>query len=128
MSARARRALAAACLCLALLACAAVLWRHRLPAAFGDAAPVPRTPERRSAATAPLLPQGEVDVNTANAQALTALYGVGPKTAAAIVAERARHGAFRYPEDLLAVPGIGEKTLARFFPQLDFSAQADAMP
>ena len=55
--------------------------------------------------------QGPVRVNTADAQALTALPGIGPVLAQAIVTERQRGGALHYPEDLLAVPGIGTARL-----------------
>ena len=52
-----------------------------------------------------------VDINRATEEELTALPGIGPARAAAIVADREENGPFRYPEDLLRVPGIGEKTL-----------------
>ncbi len=57
---------------------------------------------------------GRINVNTATALELEALPGVGPALAARIVAHRQAHGPFRRPEDLLAVSGIGEKTLTRF--------------
>lgn len=55
---------------------------------------------------------GEVNVNRADEAALTALPGIGPVLAEAIVAEREAHGTFFYPEDLLAVKGIGQSKLA----------------
>lgn len=64
------------------------------------------------------LPQGAVDVNSASAQELTALWGVGPSLAQAIIAEREQNGPFHYPEDLLSVKGIGEKTLKHMLDQL----------
>jgi competence protein ComEA len=67
---------------------------------------------------------GSVDVNTADAQALEALRGVGPALAQAIVDERTAAGPFDYPEDLTMGKGIGEKTLLKFYDQLDFSARA----
>jgi len=57
-------------------------------------------------------PGGEIDVNTAGAEELTLLPGVGPKLAARIVEEREAGGPFRYPEDLITVSGIGEAKLA----------------
>jgi competence protein ComEA len=48
-----------------------------------------------------------VDINRAGAQELEALPGVGPATAAAIVAWRQAHGRFRSVTDLLEVRGIG---------------------
>lgn len=51
-----------------------------------------------------------LDVNTANAQQLEALRGVGPKTAQTIVQERLRGGQFESLEDLSdRVRGIGPK-------------------
>lgn len=64
------------------------------------------------------LPQGGVDVNAADAEDLTVLTGVGPALAQEIIAERERNGDFHYPEDLINVKGIGEKTLERMREQL----------
>ncbi|MCC8129253.1 MAG: helix-hairpin-helix domain-containing protein [Clostridiales bacterium] len=52
-----------------------------------------------------------IDVNTADAETLELLPGIGPEKAAAIVAWREEHGLFSQPEDLLDVSGIGEATL-----------------
>lgn len=54
---------------------------------------------------------GLVDVNTADADELDTLPGVGPATAEAILDERERRGSFSSVEDLLDVPGIGEAKL-----------------
>jgi competence ComEA-like helix-hairpin-helix protein len=53
-----------------------------------------------------------VDVNVASAAELTALPGITPGRAAAIVALRERSGPFASCEDLVLVPGIGEGTVA----------------
>lgn len=50
---------------------------------------------------------GGVSLNSASAVELTALPGVGPATAAAIVAHREATGGFRNIEQLLDVKGIG---------------------
>jgi competence protein ComEA len=53
-----------------------------------------------------------VDINTASLDELTALPGIGPKKARAIVAWREKKGQFENVEQLTSVRGIGEKTLA----------------
>ena len=55
-----------------------------------------------------------VNVNTADAEELETLTGIGPALAQAIVDYRAEHGAFRSAEDLLLVKGIGEAKLEGF--------------
>lgn len=55
---------------------------------------------------------GPVDINRADVGQLDALPGVGPATAAAIVAERERNGPFLTVDDLERVPGIGPAKLA----------------
>lgn len=52
-----------------------------------------------------------IDVNTADAETLELLPGIGPEKAAAIVEWRTENGPFTQPEDLLEVSGIGEATL-----------------
>jgi competence protein ComEA len=59
---------------------------------------------------------GPVDLNSASAEQLDALPGVGPATAKAIVEYRTRHGKFRAVDDLLSVPGIGPAKLATLKP------------
>ena len=54
-----------------------------------------------------------LDVNAATASELTLLPGIGPVLAQRIVAARNERGAFRELDDLLAVPGLGPKSLNR---------------
>ena len=63
-------------------------------------------------------PNGSVAVNRASAQELEALPEIGPVTAQRMVEEREQNGPFFYPEDLLSVPGIGEKTLQEILSQI----------
>ena len=82
--------------------------------ASGDGG-APGTP---SAGGAPGTPSGAgsgglVDLNRADYSTLQTLPGVGPATAAAILEWRAANGSFRSVDDLLGVPGIGEKTLEK---------------
>ncbi|MCI5669342.1 MAG: helix-hairpin-helix domain-containing protein, partial [Oscillospiraceae bacterium] len=55
---------------------------------------------------------GKVNINTATAEQLTALDGIGESKANAIIQYREQHGDFKSPDDLLNVKGIGEKTLS----------------
>jgi competence protein ComEA len=54
---------------------------------------------------------GLVDVNTATAEELDTLPGVGPATAQAILDAREQRGSFSSVEELLDVRGIGEAKL-----------------
>ena len=56
-------------------------------------------------------PSGPVNLNTATAEQLEALSGVGPATAHAIITWRQQHGRFRSVQDLLQVRGIGPAKL-----------------
>jgi len=54
-----------------------------------------------------------IDINTASAEELTQLKGVGPSHAAGIVSFREKNGPFKKPEDLIQVPRIGQKTFEK---------------
>lgn len=56
-------------------------------------------------------PEGPLDLNTATAEQLDTLPGVGPATATAILEERERRGGFGAVDELLDVRGIGEAKL-----------------
>ena len=70
------------------------------------------------AASAPVASPGVplVNLNTATAEQLDTLPGVGPVTASAILQWRSDHGAFSAVEELLEVSGIGDATLAEMAP------------
>ena len=59
---------------------------------------------------------GPVDLNTATAEQLEALPGVGPATSKAILTYRSSHGRFRSVTELLEVPGIGPAKLEALRP------------
>lgn len=72
-----------------------------------------------------LLPLGaaaaEIDINTATVEQLEQLKGIGPVKAEAIVQYRTEKGAFSSLDELVNVPGIGEKSLAQIRDQLTVS-------
>jgi competence protein ComEA len=76
-----------------------------------SSAPAPGSGTKAGAA-----PAGPVDLNTATAEQLEALPGVGPATSKAILAYRASHGRFRSVTELLEVPGIGPAKLEALRP------------
>lgn len=72
---------------------------------------VGQTPATSSGGTAPASGDGRVNLNTADVAALDTLPRIGPAMAERIVQWREANGGFTSIEDLLAVPGIGDKML-----------------
>ena len=64
-----------------------------------------------------------VNVNTADAEELETLTGIGPALAQAIVDYRAEHGDFTAAEDLLNVKGIGEAKLEGFRAEITLTGE-----
>ena len=52
----------------------------------------------------------KININTASADELLNLKGIGVKKAKTIIEFREINGPFKRPEDLIKVPGIGPKT------------------
>ncbi len=50
-----------------------------------------------------------LNINTSTVEELTAIKGIGEKTAAKIIAYREQNGKFKSKEEIMAVKGIGEK-------------------
>lgn len=59
-----------------------------------------------------------VDINTAEPATLEQVKGIGPSKASAIVKYRSENGPFASVDDLVRVPGIGEKSLEQLRDQL----------
>jgi len=67
-----------------------------------------------------------VNINTADAAALQQINGIGPSKANAIIEYRKTNGAFATVDDLVKVPGIGEKSLEQLKPQVTVGTAAAA--
>lgn len=84
---------------------------------FQNTAPVADSDESTDNGGAAMpTPGGGVDINTASAEELASLPGIGPALARRIVEWRTANGPFRDAEALDAVPGIGPATVARLRP------------
>lgn len=57
-----------------------------------------------------LTDDGKVNINTASAEELCQIPGIGATRAAAVISYRERHGSFQSPEDIMNVSGIKEGT------------------
>jgi competence protein ComEA len=79
-----------------------------------DPGAVPTAPPSAGTGSGSAAPSGPLDVNSASAAQLEELPGIGPATAAAIIAHREANGPFRSVDDLLDVRGIGPAKLAQF--------------
>ena len=77
---------------------------------------------RRSAELArPLAPGEQIDLDRADAEAITRLPRIGPALAQRIVAWRQERGLFGSLERLDSVPGVGPKLLETIRPYVKFS-------
>lgn len=80
----------------------APIWQPGTPVAY-----MPALPQTEAAAES--APTQLVDLNTADAETLQTLPGIGPAKATAIIAYREEHGPFAALQDVANVPGISEK-------------------
>jgi comEA protein len=104
--------------CLSAFAIVSVLAASPLPAA----AQSPST-ARASAKGSPST--GVVNINTASANDLEGLPGIGAKTAARIVEYRQKNGPFKKIEELMNVQGIGEKNFLKLKPQISVAGKSE---
>ena len=109
----------------------AIIVANAPPGAFSDAPPVidtnkiipiadpgPKSTEHhRKAKKKVTLP---LHINTASADDLCALKGVGPKLAEKIIEQRTASGPFKGPSDLKKVHGIGKKKLENMLQSIIF--------
>ena len=70
------------------------------------------------------LAAGPVDINTADAAALEQVKGIGPSRAKAIVEYRRANGPFAKVDDLVRVPGIGDKAVGKLRDQVTVGSPA----
>jgi comEA protein len=77
---------------------------------------------RPARATAPL------NLNTATADELEALPGIGPATATRIVEYRQKNGPFKKIEDLMNIKGIGEKSFLKLKPLVSVTPPRSERP
>jgi competence protein ComEA len=66
-----------------------------------------------------------LDLNSAAAEDLEALPGIGPVLARRIIHHRENQGPFQKIDDLLAVPGMGRKKLAQLAPLVMVSSTSE---
>jgi len=127
-----RRAAAVVALC-ALVVTVTATW---LTSSTADAGPrAPRLAPAAPADTAPAdddapAPRagkktitGKLNLNTASAEQLQLLPGVGPAKAERVVAWRGKHGTFKRVADLRKVKGFGYKSLKKLEPYLDIKGE-----
>lgn len=86
------------------------------------ASPAGALPGQPQAAAAKTAAAQVVNINTASAQQLEGLPGIGTATAARIVEYRQKNGGFKKIEEIMNVRGIGEKLFLKMKPQLTVSA------
>jgi competence protein ComEA len=83
------------------------------PVADGEQVVVPTRGAAATSSAAGSTPTGPLDLNTATAEQLDALPGIGPVTAQKILDYRQAHGPFHSVAELEGVPGIGPGRLAQ---------------
>lgn len=73
-------------------------------------------------------PAKPMDLNSASAEELRQVPGIGPATAKSIINFREKSGPFRRVEDLLAIRGISKQALERMRPYVTVGAPETSPP
>ena len=76
----------------------------------------------KAAATVTATATAPVNLNTATAEQLATIPGVGPKMAERIIDYRQKNGGFKKVEDLMNVSGVGEKSFLKMKPLITVTA------
>jgi len=76
----------------------------------------------KAAATVTATATAPVNLNTATAEQLATIPGVGPRMAERIIDYRQKNGGFKKVEDLMNVSGVGEKSFLKMKPLITVTA------
>jgi competence protein ComEA len=77
-------------------------------------------------AAAKQAPAGKVNINTATAEQLSTVPGIGDKLATRIVEYRQKNGSFKTVQELMNVKGVGEKSFGKLEPFLSAGGEPKA--
>lgn len=99
----------------------APIWQPGTPVTY-----MPALPQTEAAAES--APTQLVDLNTADAETLQTLPGIGPAKAAAIIAYREEHGPFAALQDVANVPGISEQMTEKWAGLAQTGTSAEKAP